>query len=100
MSPRRALATAAVMAVCPTIIFVGGIRKYSDHICEQFADQLKISEAISEKGGTSCIKTIEKEQWAAFYWVLLASLLVNWPVIRWLDDRQWYREWIKEEEAD
>ncbi len=29
--------------------------------------------------------------------ILIASALINWPVIRWLDDRQWYREWIKEE---
>ncbi len=29
--------------------------------------------------------------------VLIGSTLINWPVIRWLDDRQWYREWIKEE---
>ena len=29
--------------------------------------------------------------------VLFASTLINWPVLRWLDDRQWYREWIKEE---
>ncbi len=29
--------------------------------------------------------------------LLLASTVINWPVIRWLDDRQWYREWIREE---
>ena len=28
---------------------------------------------------------------------LIASSLINWPVLRWLDDRQWYREWVKEE---
>ena len=27
------------------------------------------------------------------YAVLIASILINWPLIRWLDDRQWYREW-------
>ncbi len=29
--------------------------------------------------------------------ILISSILINWPVIRWLDDRQWYREWIKKE---
>ncbi len=29
--------------------------------------------------------------------ILIASILINWPIIRWLDDRQWYREWIREE---
>ena len=33
----------------------------------------------------------------SLFGVLIASTLINWPVIRWLDDRQWYREWIKEE---
>ena len=32
-----------------------------------------------------------------FLGILIASILINWPVIRWLDDRQWYREWKKEE---
>jgi len=36
------------------------------------------------------------EKFSAFG-VLIASTLINWPVLRWLDDRQWYREWIKEE---
>ncbi len=30
---------------------------------------------------------------ASFYGVLIISILINWPIIRWLDDRQWYREW-------
>ncbi|WP_193743074.1 hypothetical protein [Prochlorococcus marinus] len=29
--------------------------------------------------------------------VLFASILINWLLIRWLDDRQWYREWKREE---
>ncbi len=33
----------------------------------------------------------------SFYGVVIASILINWPVIRWLDDRQWYREWKREE---
>ena len=36
------------------------------------------------------------ENFSAFG-VLIASTLINWPVLRWLDDRQWYREWIREE---
>ena len=31
------------------------------------------------------------------YAVFIASILINWPLIRWLDDRQWYREWKREE---
>ena len=31
------------------------------------------------------------------YAVLFASILINWPLIRLLDDRQWYREWKREE---
>ena len=31
------------------------------------------------------------------YAVLIVSILINWPLIRWFDDRQWYREWKREE---
>ena len=31
------------------------------------------------------------------YIVLFISIFINWPVIRWLDDRQWYREWKETE---
>ena len=31
------------------------------------------------------------------YAVLIVSIFINWPLIRWLDDRQWYREWKREE---
>jgi len=34
------------------------------------------------------------------YAVLIASILINWPLIRWLDDRQWYREWKREVKRD
>ncbi len=61
MSPRRALLTAAIMSVVPTLLFATGSEKFS------------------------------------VFAVLSASTLINWPVIRWLDDRQWYREWIKKE---
>ena len=29
----------------------------------------------------------------AAYAIFIASVVINWPLIRWLDDRQWYREW-------
>ncbi len=61
MSPRRALLTAAMMAVVPALLFSNYSQQHS---------------AIG---------------------ILIASILINWPLIRWLDDRQWYREWIKEE---
>ena len=61
MSPRRALLTAVIMSIVPTILCFVASDKFS------------------------------------FYGVLLASILINWPVIRWLDDRQWYREWNREE---
>ncbi|KGG35839.1 MULTISPECIES: hypothetical protein [Prochlorococcus] len=34
------------------------------------------------------------------YLILMAAILINWPVIRWLDDRQWYREWIRMETSN
>ena len=61
MSPRRALLTAAIMSLAPTLLF------------------LIASDKVS------------------FLGVLIVSILINWPVIRWLDDRQWYREWKREE---
>ena len=61
MSPRRALLTAAIMSVVPTLLFATCSEKFSVFV------------------------------------VLIASTLINWPLIRWLDDRQWYREWIREE---
>ena len=61
MSPRRALLTAVIMSIAPTLLF--------------FIASAKVS----------------------FYGALIASILINWPVIRLLDDRQWYREWKREE---
>ena len=61
MSPRRALLTAAIMSIVPTLLFI----------------------IASEK--------------VSFYGLSIASILINWIVIRWLDDRQWYREWKNEE---
>ncbi len=61
MSPRRALLTAAIMSIVPTVLFVVAADNFS------------------------------------FYGVLILSILINWVIIRWLDDRQWYREWKREE---
>ena len=36
----------------------------------------------------------------SFYGVLILSILINWVIIRWLDDQQWYREWIKKEDEN
>ena len=33
----------------------------------------------------------------SIYGVQIISILINWPLIRWLDDLQWYREWKREE---
>ena len=33
----------------------------------------------------------------SIFGLYIVSVLINWPVIRWLDDRQWYREWKGEE---
>jgi len=43
-----------------------------------------------------CLTTISTDRFP-FYAVLLVSILINWPLIRWLDDRQWYREWVRSE---
>ena len=43
-------------------------------------------------------QTIKDANQNAFLWILFTSIVINWPVIRWLDDRQWYREWIKQED--
>ena len=58
MSPRRALITAVIMALVPTLLFA------------------------------TC-----SDKFPAFG-LLILSILINWPVIRWLDDLQWYREWV------
>ena len=47
-----------------------------------------------------CKKTVKSLNWSAFYWVLVSSILINWPIIRWLDDRQWYKEWIRVEDKE
>ncbi len=63
MSPRRALLTAAIMTVTPTLLFV----------------------------------TVTDSEKFSVFTILSVSTLINWPILRWLDDRQWYREWIREE---
>ena len=59
MSPRRALLTAIIVSLVPTLVFAISSDRFS------------------------------------IYGVLIASILINWLLIRWLDDRQWYREWIR-----
>ena len=99
MSPRRALATALVMAVFPICLFLGGTSRYSGHICDQLLENME-STTLQQKIElqSECKKTVKRLNWSVFYWVLFSSILINWPIIRWLDDRQWYREWIKKEE--
>ncbi len=97
MSARRALATAAIVAVFPIGIFLGSINGYSEHICEQLAKNLEVSLERQKEVQSQCNITVKTSHWNAFYLVLLASIAINWPVIRWLDDRQWYREWIRKE---
>ena len=98
MSPRRALATAIAMAVLPSCLFFIGISRYSRHICHELLDQRIIILDKAEDIQNECFETIKSSQWRVFYLLLISSILVNWPVIRWLDDRQWYREWIRIEE--
>ncbi|ABX09135.1 hypothetical protein [Prochlorococcus marinus] len=98
MSPRRALATATLMAIFPTGVFVIGSNKYSAYNCNQISTKLEISSKEKKSFELECNESLKKSQWLAFYYVLFTSILVNWPVIRWLDDRQWYREWIREED--
>ena len=64
MSPRRALLTAAILSVAPTLLFAINFGRFSTFI------------------------------------ILIMSILINWPIIRWLDDRQWYKEWIRVEDKE
>ena len=98
MSARRAFATAASMAILPTCIFIGGISWHSEYMCTQLIDQLEVSLEKKIDIQTKCNNTLKSSQVKVFYLILLASILINWPVIRWLDDRQWYREWIRTED--
>ena len=100
MSPRRALATAAVMAILPTCIFVIGSNRFSAYSCRQISNKHEISYKRQRFFELECKESLKESQWLAFYYVLFTSILVNWPVIRWLDDRQWYREWIKKEDEN
>ena len=95
MSPRRAMATAAIMAVVPIGIFFGGMNRLSENICDQLLDKTEISLEQKVELETNCNQVIKDSHWRAFYWVLFASIVINWPVIRWMDDWQWYQEWIK-----
>ena len=100
MSPRRALATAAVMAVFPTVAFLVAINGLSDHVCAQFIEKLDTPLEDKKELRIKCNITVQNSNCVTFYWVLFASILINWPLIRWLDDQQWYREWIQKEAND
>ena len=97
MSSRRALANAAIVAVFPALIFIASIDRNSVQICEQLADKVRITNQEKAAFSIECNEVANKKQWIAFYSLLFASLCINWPVVRWLDDRQWYREWIVKE---
>lgn len=49
MSPRRALATATLMAIFPTGVFVIGSNKYSAYNCNQISTKLEISSKEKKK---------------------------------------------------
>ena len=100
MSSRRALANAAIVAVFPALIFIASIDRNSVQICEQLADNVRISNEKKVEFRLECNEVVNKKQWIAFYSLLFASLCINWPVVRWLDDRQWYREWISKENSE
>ncbi len=100
MSPRRALATASILAVMPACIFLFTVNRHSSEICNILSEspELNIERQKQIKG--RCNQIVENYSWNSIYWVLLASTFINWPIIRWLDDRQWYREWIRKESED
>ena len=53
--------------------------------------------AIIMSAVPTLLSTISPER-LSLYGVLIVSVLINWLLIRWLDDRQWYREWVREED--
>ena len=97
MSSRRALANAAIVAVFPALIFIASIERNSVQICEQLVDKISIPNEKKGEFRLECYEVANKKQWIAFYSLLFTALCINWPVLRWLDDRQWYREWIAKE---
>ena len=48
MSPRRAFATAVVVAFIPSFIFVVGVDRYSTHLCEQIGVKAELTERKKE----------------------------------------------------
>ncbi len=97
MSPRRALATAVIVAVLPACLFLGGVTKHSEKVCSKFPENMDLKVEDKKDFNIKCQEIVKSKQLNAFYWLLITSIFVNWPVIRWLDDRQWYREWKREE---
>ncbi len=94
MSPRRALATAAIMAVVPSSLVFIGIKKNSEQVCNQFAEKIEAPISRKQELEGKYNKEIANDPWVKFYLILLFSSIINWPIIRWLDDLQWYSEWL------
>ncbi len=95
MSPRRALATATAMAIVPSLIFASPFVSPSQSFCNKFISQLNFTSDQHEELTYKCNQIINYDFRNTFGWLVITSILLNWPLIRWLDDRQWYREWIK-----
>ena len=95
MSPRRALATAVVMALIPSLIFLVSVDRFSIMICDQINGELQIAEGKKEHLDIKCMDVLTREKSSLFYWILITSVFINWPIVRWLDDLQWYKEWMR-----
>jgi len=98
MSPRRALATSFAMAIFPTLLFFVSPNRNSLNSCKQFSEKLIVAVERKAELNQKCQKEFKNNRSFPFSFALIASIFINWPVIRWLDDRQWYREWIKNEQ--
>ena len=97
MSSRRALLNAGIISLIPSLIFLLGINLNSRNICNTLSNQSEINLASKQSLKISCNKLLYKGHLSYFYLTLLSSTLLNWPIVRLLDDRQWYREWMKDD---
>ncbi len=97
MSSRRALINAGIISSIPLLIFLLSNPLKSENICNSLSDKPSIPLASRNDFKISCNKLLYNNNLAYFPLTFLASTLINWPLIRWLDDRQWYREWLKED---
>ncbi len=98
MSPRRALVTAFVMSLVPASFLWIGIGRFSESICSHLSENIEVSSVKQKTLQSKCRQATEDRSLFPLYSIFFLSALFNWPVIRWLDDRQWYREWIREED--